>query len=195
MKYVSPAEASEYYKVCTGTLREWADQGKIQFTKTSGGHRRYGISDEKSTDKQDYIYTRVSSKKQIGDLQRQTNYLKKGYPNYSIVEDIGSGLNFKRQGFRKILEQLFKGNIGEVIVSSSDRFSRFGTRDFFVWLFNTFGGKLTILKDQQYASPNEELAEDLLEIITVFSARYYGRRKTDNKKDKNLPKRKAKRIV
>lgn len=187
MSYVKSAKAQEYFKVCEETLRDWANKGKIEFRQTPGGHRRYKIPDEPDIIKSKYVYARVSSAKQESDLQRQVKYLQKKYPGYEIIKDVGSGLNFKRQGFRKILEQLFERTIEEVIISSSDRFSRFGTRDFFIWLFEQFGGKLTILNNKLYENPNEELSEDLLEIITVFSARYYGRRKyTCNKKSSNL---------
>lgn len=188
---MNPTDAAKYYNVSTATLREWANQGRIECTKTDGGHRRYKIPIKAVEVGGRYIYARVSSKKQEADLQRQVNFLKEKYPDYEVIQDIGSGLNFKRQGFRTILEQLFKKDITEVVISSSDRFSRFGTREFFGWIFETFGGKLTIIDDKGHAHPNEELAEDLLEIITVISARYYGRRSyTNNKKGKNLSKAK-----
>jgi predicted site-specific integrase-resolvase len=188
MNYVSAAEASKIFKVHSETLRDWANKGKIEYFKTPGGHRRYKIPDANDGQPDTrfrYVYARVSSTKQDGDLQRQVKYLTKKHPDYSVIKDIGSGLNFKRQGFRKILEQLFEGNISEVVVSSSDRFSRFGAREFFVWLFEHFGAKLTILENKNYANPTEELSGDLLEIVTVFAARYHGRRKyqSDNAKD------------
>lgn len=196
MDYVTPGKASEYYGVSTTTLGVWANEGKVEFIKTSGGHRRYKLSKDLPVERRNIIYTRVSSKKQERELQNQIDFLKKEYPNFEVVKDIGSGLNFKRQGFRKILEQLFERNIGEVVIASSDRFSRFGTRDFFEWLFGRFGGTLTILGDKQHESPNEELSEDLLEIITVFSARFYGRRSySNNKKNKNLPKFRTKKTL
>jgi predicted site-specific integrase-resolvase len=174
----------------------WADRDEIEFIKTDGGHRRYKLPTEPTSEFGNYIYARVSSKKQDGDLQRQIEFLKKLYPDYEVIQDIGSGLNFKRQGFRKILEQLFKGNIREVVVSSSDRFSRFGARDLFGWLFENFGGKLTFLNNKEYKNPNEELSEDLLEIITVFSARYHGRRSyTNNKESADLSKQTSENTI
>jgi putative resolvase len=117
------------------------------------------------------------------------------YPDYEIIKDIGCGLNFKRKGFRTILNELFKGSISEVVVASSDRFSRFGTREFFVWLFERFGGKLCIVENKSNSSPEQELIEDLFEIITVFSAKYYGKRKYYNEKNKDIPQRKAEEII
>jgi excisionase family DNA binding protein len=183
--FVNASKASKYYNVHQETLRLWANEGKIEHEKTLGGHRRYKIPNDDLDRKGCYVYARVSSKKQEEDLERQVKYLEKKYPNYKVIRDIGSGLNFKRKGFRRILERLFKGDIKEVVISSSDRFSRFGTREFFCWLFEQFGGRLSILENKKYENPNEELSEDLLEIITVFSARFYGRRKYKSSDEKN----------
>ncbi len=195
MSYVSATEAGKYYSVHPETLREWAKNGRIEFRKTPGGHRRYKIFTEE-TDKRNYIYARVSSKKQESDLQRQVKYLIKKYPNYEVITDIGSGLNFKRKGFRRILEQLYQRNIGEVVISTEDRFSRLGANELFEWMFKYFGGKLTVLNQRASKSSNEELAEELLEVVTVFTARYHGRRSySNNKKDKNLPEQITENIV
>ena len=178
--YVSSSKAQEIYKVSEQTLRDWANQDKIGFITTQGGHRRYSVVEPKKNRK-NIIYARVSSKKQEDDLERQVKYLKKRYPNHEIIKDIGSGINPKRLGFKHILEQLFKANIEEVVVSTGDRFSRFGT-ELFDWIFEQFGAKLTIHRNRKHKTSQEELAEDLMEIITVFSARYYGRRKYKDKK-------------
>ena len=98
---------------------------------------------------------------QVDDLERQVKYLQKRYPNHEVIKDIGSGINYKRKGFRRILEQLFKRNIEEVVVSTGDRFSRFG-RDLFEWVFEQFGAKLTIHNNKRYKSTQEELSDDLM---------------------------------
>ena len=175
MEYVSSKEAQKHHKVCGQTLTEWATKGQIKFIRTEGGHRRYGVIRTKD-DAKSVIYARVSSKKQESNLENQIKYLKKRYPNFEVISDIGSGINFKRKGFRRILESIFKGDIKEVVVTSGDRFSRFG-REFFEWLFEQFNAKLTILNSRIFKSDNEELSADLMEVITVFTARYHGRRK------------------
>ncbi len=184
MAYVSPKEASQYYQVTEETLRDWSNKGSIDYIKTKGGHRRYLI---KRDDGKRIIYARVSSKKQEGDLKRQIAYIKKRFPDYEVVSDIGSGLNFKRPKFKWILEQVFEGNIEEVVVSTADRFARYGTEEFFRWIFSKFGASLTICRDTKSKSGNEELADDLLAIITVFTARYHGQRSYSNKKNSLLP--------
>lgn len=188
-EYVSSTQAQKVYKVAEQTLRDWANTGKIEFIRTANGHRRYKIEVVKEVRKK-IIYARVSSKKQENDLVTQVKYLQKKYPDYEVVKDIGSGINYKRKGFRSILEQLFKGDIEEVVVTTADRFSRFGS-DLFDWIFEQFGAKLTILNSRKFKSNSEELSEDLMAIITVFTSRYYGRRKNRNKEDTILPEHNA----
>lgn len=180
MEYVKPKEASKYFNVSENTLRVWSSQGKIKYTTTKGGHRRYCINDEPKETKQiKVIYSRVSSKKQHEDLQRQTEYLKTKYPEHTIVTDIGSGINFQRKGFKRILEGVFKGNISEVVVAHKDRFTRFGY-SLFEWIFKQHHSTLICDKEEdkeEDKEPENELTEDLMSIITVFTARYYGKRK------------------
>jgi predicted site-specific integrase-resolvase len=186
--YVEPKEASAYYKVSENTLRTWANEGRIQCIKTKGGHRRYFLEPReqeqlkeqlreqlKESREKRIIYARVSSRKQKDDLIRQTKYLSQKYPTYNLVTDIGSGINFNRKSFKRILEDLFKGNIREVVVTHKDRFSRFGY-NLFEWIFQQHGAKLVCDKETT-ESETEELSEDLMAIITAFTARYHGRRK------------------
>lgn len=182
--YVPSRKAQAFYKVSEQTLRDWANDNKINYITTTGGHRRYRIT-KLNDNRRKIIYARVSSKKQENELKNQVAYLKKRYPSYEVIQDIGSGINYKRKGFKTILEQLFKGNIKEVVVSTGDRFSRFG-KELFEWIFEQFGAKLTILNRSKFKSSQEELSADLMEIITVFSARYYGRRSYKNKKNQDI---------
>ena len=182
--YISSKQAQKHFKVSEQTLRDWANKGTIEYTRTEGGHRRYKLK-EINKNKLKIVYARVSSKKHENDLQRQIGRLREEYPDYKIISDIGSGINFKRKGFKKILESLFEGCIEEVVVASSDRFSRIGF-ELFEWMFKHFRTKLTVLNKRVHKSDSEELADDLMEIIAVFTARYYGRRKYNNKKNKDL---------
>jgi len=162
----------------------WANDGRIKYTTTKGGHRRYFISEsvedttESTTQKTNIIYARVSSSKQKDDLIRQAEYLKHKYPDHNLITDTASGINYKRPGFKRVLEGVFKGTIGQVVVAHKDRFTRFGY-DLFEWIFSCHGAEL--ICDQE--SRNEEggeLADDLMAIITVFTARYHGKRKYKN---------------
>ena len=117
----------------------------------------------------------------------KSNTLGKGFQNTKLIQDIGSGLNFKRKGFT-LLEQILSRNVQEVVVSHKDRLCRFGF-ELFEFVANKFGTKLVVLNDTSL-SPQEEMVRDLISIIHVFSSRIYGLRKYNNeiKKDKDLPK-------
>jgi len=195
--YVSSKKAQTYYEVSADTLRRWANDGTIQFTKSKGGHRRYFIEREQTTTclnssvknkknpRQKIIYARVSSKKQESDLDNQIQFLKNKYPGHTIMSDIGSGINFKRPKFNTILDRVFDGCVEEVVVYSYDRLSRFG-RELIEKMFKRFNTKLIVVNNTVEKSSNEELAEDLLSIVTVFTARYHGSRKYKNGKGSEI---------
>ena len=117
IKYVNSTKAKEILGVHVSTLRRWADEGKIECARTIGKHRMYNVEkylrdNEKDTKnkkieevkekmKRKICYVRVSTGGQKDDLKRQIKYMKKKYPDYEIIEDIGSGINFNRKGFKK----------------------------------------------------------------------------------------------
>jgi excisionase family DNA binding protein len=191
--YVKPKEAAKYYGVSIQTLRRWARNEKVQFIRTDGNHRRYLIKNEEKTKK--IIYARVSSQKQKSNLQNQVKYLKKRYPKYELITDIGSGINFKRKGLQRILDGLFDGTIKEVVVTTQDRLVRFRF-DLFKYIFIKVGSKLTVINTKKSENDESELSEDLLSIITVFTARHYGRRRyNSDKKNKNISIKKTKTVL
>lgn len=194
-EFVKANKAAQFYNVSPRTLRKWAQDNKIQHKVTPNGRYLYIILKEttettinnEQTEKQflsdHIIYGRVSSAKQKNDLTRQIKFLQQKFPTYTTITDIGSGINFERKGFKTILEQLFQGNLKKVVVTYQDRWSRFGF-SFFQWLFQKFGAEFQI---QHTSTDNveQDLANDLMEIITVFSARYHGRRKYQNSNEEN----------
>ena len=185
MPFVKSVHAVKYYKVNDSTLRRWARAGLIKTELTKGKHWLYWIGeDPESTNEEEkmsdhIIYARVSSKKQRGDLQHQIGYLRDKCPKYKLIADIGSGINYERKGFKSILEQVIRGNIRKIVVANQDRWSRFGF-SFFQWLFEQFGAVLETV--ERPVREGEDLIGDFMEIITVFTARYYGRRNYYNKK-------------
>jgi len=193
MPWVKADKAREYYSISAPTLRHWSETNKISSQQLPTGRYKYWIADIKKkgnnnkTGQTTIIYSRVSSTKQSRDLTRQEHYLKSKYPTAESRTDIGSGLNYKRPGFKAILQSLFKGNIKEVVVAHKDRFTRFGF-EFFEWLFNQFGAVLTSLENEKYTDgTGNDLTDDLMSVITVFTARYYGSRKY--KETKNYEKK------
>lgn len=177
--FVSPKQASLYYGVTTESLRQRANKGHIKFTITDGGHRRYQIINKynKRNEKQSYIYARVSSRKQEDDLKSQVAFLKKKYPKHKVITDIGSGINEKRKSYKTLLDNIFNGDVKEVVVAHKDRLSRFSF-ELIQQICKKFGTKLIVAnKRNGKENPDSELTEDLMSIITVFTARYYGKRK------------------
>ena len=109
--------------------------------------------------------------------------MQKKYPDYEIIKDIGSGINFKRKGFLSLLQRIFKRNVSKVMVATNDRLARFNF-EFFEWLFSQFGCELFCVNRKEEKSEEQELSEDIMSIITVFAAKYHGKRKY-NVKSKN----------
>lgn len=190
-KYATVKEACAILKVQAPTLRRWGDSGKILFTKTPGGHRRYNLQEyfnprarlepPVSPSGRKIVYARVSSSGQKDDLQRQVEYLRSKYPDYEVFKDIGSGLNFKRKYFKALVELILKGEVLEVVVTNRDRLCRFGFELLnFIMLKCCPNGKFVVLNDKKF-TPEEELCNDIISIITVFSSRLYGLRSHKHK--------------
>jgi len=182
--FVTPEKARRHFKVSDNTLRKWDSEGKIETIRV-GSHRRYRIEDPNPVKlrREKICYARVSSFDQKEDLERQISFLVSKYPGYRIIKDIGSGLNFKRKGFNSLLESAIKGNIEEIIVTNKDRLCRFGF-ELIESVLRINNGKIVVLYDED-KTPDKELTEDVLSIITVFSAKLYGRRSRRNKRVEN----------
>lgn len=135
--------------------------------------------------KQNYIYAQVSMSKQLDDLSRQVEFLQRPeFFEYDVIKDIGSGINFQRKGLATILESYIYRNVGEIVIAHRDRLCRFGFE-----LINKFvtmaGGKITVLDNSNNKTYEQELTEDLLAIIHVFSCRQMGKRSYSNRKNKS----------
>lgn len=180
-EYLRPKEVAKMLKIAPNTLRSWEKDGKISSIRTEGGHRRYRKEDFNHLLKKQEIarkcicYARVSSRGQRADLERQIDFFRREYPDHEIVQDIGSGLNSKRKGFKTILECAIRGELEELVVTHRDRLSRFGF-DLVEWIIHQFShGEVVVLNNAEL-SPERELSEDLLSIIALFSGRLYGLR-------------------
>lgn len=214
-KFISIGEASVYTGLSQDTLRRYFKRGKISGFISAGGQRRFDVeslkslctndlqSDQGSENRIDgnkqtikkervnIIYARVSSKKQADDLERQIQFIKnkvnesgKDLVKYEVIADIGSGINFNKKGTNILLEYALSRTIGEVIIANRDRLSRFGF-DLFKAIIIKSGGKLTVLNDTQTKSTEQELAEDLLAIVHIFSCKQMGKRSYKNRKCNN----------
>ena len=180
--YISPSKITKQFDITSGTLRNWAEQGKIRYLRPNNKRRIYNIKDiinilgitSTEITKKTILYARVSSSHQKEDLTRQIELLKNNYPEATVIKDVGSGLNWKRQGFNSLLEQIYKGDISTVVVTYRDRICRFGF-ELVEWIFNKASVKLVVLgRDTITENASSELAEDLLAVTTVFVAKNNG---------------------
>jgi len=188
MAFVNTRKAVEILGVHPNTLRSWDKNGKIKTIRTPTGQRLYDISDFMQQKRRVVCYSRVSSAKQKDDLKRQTAYLKERWPEADFIEDIGSGLNFKRKGLSKLIDQILEGRVEIVVVAHKDRLCRFGF-DLFAQLCEKHKTQILVL-DNSTMSAAEELTRDITTIIHVFSCRLHGLRKYNKKiqEDSDIPK-------
>lgn len=192
-KLITIQEAAEFLGVSPQTLRRWEREGRgIPFQKTAGGQRRYDLAKLHSQDvlqsgkKQlTLAYARVSCYDQKEDLQRQEKMLEMfcishGW-SFEIISDLGSGMNYNKRGLKKLLNKIINNEINRLVLTHKDRLLRFGSELVFA-LCEDKGIEVVLVNKGSEPSFEEELASDVLEIITVFSARLYGSRSRKNKK-------------
>ena len=187
-------KACKRFGIRADTLRRWADDGHVPSFRSPNRVRMFHLGDlEKFFNidraagcKEKVVYARVSSHKQRDDLERQIDRLKQRYPDHVVVQDIGSGINFKRKGLQTLLERCLRREIEEVVVAHRDRLCRFGF-DLIKHVVEAAGGRVIVLDEENHKSTEQELAEDLLSIIHVFNCRQMGRRRYRKKQeDKDL---------
>lgn len=173
--WAAVGKASLHFGVCIETIRRWCTNSVIEFKRTFGGHRRIWLGKHPSNDRVDVAYVRVSSNAQKDDLERQASYMKQSYPGCLVIKDIGSGLNWKRPGFRKLVKLLIDEKVGTVYCAYRDRLTRFAFD--FVDLLATLNGSRIYVERSSSKSDEETMCEDLMSIIHVFNCRMQGRRK------------------
>lgn len=193
--YYTISQAAKYLHVGISTLRFWETEGKIKPLRTTGNQRRYtkdmldGVltgNKVKNTKYKPIIgYCRVSSSHQKDDLNRQKEVIqtyceKQGQP-FRIITDIGSGLNYKRKGFNELIRLICNHQCSQIVVNYQDRLVRFGF-DLMQTICQENDVELIVLNQTQIEDPNQELVQDVLSVITVFSAKLYGKRSHKNAK-------------
>jgi predicted site-specific integrase-resolvase len=121
------------------------------------------------------LYARVSTRTQKEDLQSQIDYLGQNYPNCRCINDIGSGMNFKRKKFLELMEKVSKGEVKTIVIAHKDRLCRFGF-DFIEWFCNLHNCTIVVLNNT-YKTPHQELMDDFMSIMHCFSSKLYFLRK------------------
>lgn len=182
--YMSGERASRVTGLHISTLRRYADAGKIDIIKTPGGFRRYNVEKyikdnrikEIAESGHKVCYCRVSTYGQSDDLERQVNYMKTKYPDYEVITDIGSGINFERVGLKKIIDYAIEGKLEVLAIGYKDRLCRIGYH-LIEYLLKKYSNTDIIIDSEKIETVNEEIANDLIQIITVYTAKINGMRK------------------
>ena len=179
------SEAAEYLGVSISTMRRWEQEGKLIPSRTAGNQHRYDTIElmkfrgQKTNAKYTIAYARVSSSDQKDDLERQVNNISnyciaKGY-QFRVIKDVGSGLNYNKKGLNELIESICAKEIDRIVVNYKDRLLRFGY-EMLEQVCNLNGVKIEIINFTEDKTYEEELVEDVLSVVTVFSSRLYGSR-------------------
>jgi putative resolvase len=188
---VQIGDAAKIRGVSIDTLRRWEKNGKLKpIDRTEGGHRRYRVADLLRVDNPSIRFTvtygRVSTAAKKEDLVRQNAVLEgycqtQGWDKVYHLSDIGSGMNYKKKGLLKLIDMLQKNEVERLVITDKDRLLRFGSELIFA-LCEGNNTEIVILNRPTSIEPEQEMCEDILAIVTVFSARLYGRRSRRNLK-------------
>ncbi len=197
-KIISIGQAAKLLGVHVQTLRNWEKSGKLKPDSISpGGTRRYNsdtimrisgkeLPQIEKDDRVTIAYARVSSQDQKEELKRQAQVLElycaeHGY-KYELITDLGSGMNYYKKGLTTLISRILDDGVKRLVLTHKDRLLRFGAELIFS-ICEAKGVEVVIInRGEEKASFEEDLAKDVLEIITVFSARLYGSRSGKNRK-------------
>jgi predicted site-specific integrase-resolvase len=183
----SPKEFGKLIGRTTNTLQKWDREGRLKAHRSPITNRRYYTHDQylqyRGLVAQEQgltiVYARVSGVAQKPDLANQSNALEVYCKQQSIkvdewMSDIGSGLNYKRKQFNRLMEMIELGQVRRLIIAHRDRLVRFGY-DYFEAFCERHHTEIVVINGESL-SPEQELVRDLIAIVTVFSARLHGLR-------------------
>lgn len=193
MAMLKPKEMAERLNVTVRTLQRWDNDGILKAYRTPTNRRYYteeqyleytGQSQMAKDTRKVVAYARVSSNGQKDDLKNQVQFLRnfangKGIILDDVITDIGSGLNYKRKKWNKLLDDVMDNQIKVIYITYKDRFVRFGY-DWFENLCKKHNTEIVVLNNIE-TSPSQEMVDDMISIIHVFSCRLYGLRKYKTK--------------
>lgn len=192
---VSIGVVAELFGVTPQTIRNWEKEGIFKVERTIGGHRRFSLEEvekvkgikEEEEEKKTIIYSRVSSYDQKEDLKRQTEEIKEycrknEIKKVEVVEDIGSGINYQKRGLRKLIAEIILGKVKRIILTYKDRLLRFGS-EILYQICRLKNIEIVTLHQRESRKFEQELVEDVLSILTVYSAKIYGRRSHKKRKE------------
>src|SRR6266487_1225046 len=183
----SPKEFGKLIGRTTNTLQKWDREGKLKAHRSPTTNRRYYTHDQYLAYRGlvapeqglTIVYTRVSGVAQKPDLANQIRALEIYCQQHTLrvdewLSDIGSGLNYKRKQFNRLMELIELGQVRRLLIAHRDRLVRFGY-EYFEAFCERHHTEIVII-DGETLSPEQELVRDLMAIVTVFSARLHGLR-------------------
>lgn len=190
MSILKPKDVARILNVSQKTLQRWDKDGTLVAYRNPKNRRYYtqeqidlflGIKNNKK--RKHIAYSRVSNRSQKDDLINQNSFIQdyvnaKGVILDDFFSDIGSGLNYKRKNWDKLLDMVLNNEIDTIYITYEDRFIRFGF-DWFEKVCNKFNTKIVVLNNKNL-SPEEELVEDLISIIDMFSYKIHDLKKYIN---------------
>jgi putative resolvase len=192
-RLIPVGEAAKQLSVSDQTIRNYCSDGELDFMVTAGGHRRIsvaslrrylGLDETPQEERRNAIYCRCSTSSQTkdGNLERQKERLLEycetelnGRENVLVIAETGSGLNENRKGYQRLIELVLAGKLERIVVEHRDRIARFGTTTFAL-LCERMNVELVVTESKVDVSDEEEMAFDLMSLVTVYSARIHGRR-------------------
>jgi len=192
-QYYRIGQTAKYLGVSIQTIKMWLKNQKIQSIRTLGGEQQFSRSEinrilgqKTPIPKKTILYSRVSSRDQIHDLESQEALLEQfavqnNYVQIVKFKDVGSELNPKRLGFTKMLKRINNQEVAVVITPYRDRLIRFGF-EYLESYFQSHQTKIIVLNQEGIQDPQKELVDDLIAIITSFSDKIYGLRSHKIKK-------------
>jgi len=191
MGYYTINKFSKIIGVSAQTLRNWDRNNKLKpHHVSSNGYRYYSqeqlnqVLHKPNINRKIIGYCRVSSSKQKDDLQRQTQNMEtyliaQGKP-FEIISDIGSGINYNKKGLLQLIKLITQGEVEKVVILYKDRLVRFGF-ELIQYVAELYHCNIEII-DNTEKFEQQELVEDLVQIITVFSCKLQGKRANKAKK-------------
>lgn len=192
-KLLNISQAANVLGVSESTLRRWETEGRlVPDERTAGGQRRYKLSSIRpqmkhgdKLERKTVAYARVSSHDQKSDLERQKQVLElycasQGW-TFEVMSDLGSGINYNKKGLKALIQAIIDNDVGRLVITHKDRLLRFGAELIFS-ICEAKQVEVVIINQGEDSTFEEDLAKDVLEIITVFSARLYGSRSRKNQK-------------
>jgi predicted site-specific integrase-resolvase len=191
-RFVAIGDAAKALGVSITTLRRWEVEGRLVPDRTVGRQRRYDLAKLKPEmfhaapqERKTIAYARVCSHDQKEDLERQKQVLelycaRQGW-TFEVIADLGSGMNYNKKGLKRLLDEIIDGKVARLVIAHKDCLLRFGAELVFA-ICEAKEVEVLIINKGVETTFEEDLAKDVLEIITVFSARLYGSRSRKNQK-------------